>query len=403
MKINPETIKDVIGSGGKLNIDTSNFLLKSDVSLSANEELFRLGTAGAPALSYKKGKLTVTGDITASSFTLANNATVSGLSTSDISGMNDYALKTEIPDPDDFTVNGIGWTKWPSSSNNYYVSLTSTADSKNVKGILIGVSQASGVTQHLIIPYSASNTKSVVDISKAGIYFDYYNSTPSTNTSPSSYIHMDSTGLNVKGNRITITEGSTTYPVWARDDIIVLKNGDNETAIINSMVNANKHDWVLIKPYYDALIRYQTRTTMSLAISAERSAQLAQNGGEAAAFGNATGSNAYKYRITGTGRRNTGQGNLAFTFSLANEELSNSTRTSAPVIIEKTVNNVSYGSTFTIQSDWLSSSYNLCSEGALIYIYVYVPSTDTIGVDLVLECKCNATTSRVPCTVYYYP
>jgi len=52
-----------IGSKGKLDIQTTNFLINSSAALNAATEMFRLGTENDYALLYKQGVLTIRGSI----------------------------------------------------------------------------------------------------------------------------------------------------------------------------------------------------------------------------------------------------------------------------------------------------------------------------------------------------
>lgn len=148
-----------ITSGATININSSNLTIKSSPSPASGENYFYVGESGTSPTKYIKytssGILEVKGSIVATSFSLSGNTATN-------------AFKTAVND----AINGVGWKQWPADSGNYYVSLTSSADNQDVKGILIGVSESQNVTQHLIVPYSASSSKKMVDISKNGIYFD---------------------------------------------------------------------------------------------------------------------------------------------------------------------------------------------------------------------------------------
>lgn len=250
-----------IGSNGTLKVDMDNF--KINPNPSAGGDYFYVGDSGNSPTSYMKyvsavtvdeqttpAHLEVKGAITATSFVLSGEDAISQFTTS----VNQYV------DTSGFETDGIGWTEWPEESGNYYVSLTSTASSENVKGILIGVSEAqdanqNSITQHLIIPAAANSSTTIVDISKEGIKFDY---------DSNNYIHIDSNGLAAKGNSIKIEDISGQLKeVWGRNDIVVMNpnaTGDDAwrqsvASIEAAMVDGNGdslHDWVLIRPFYDA-------------------------------------------------------------------------------------------------------------------------------------------------------
>ena len=69
-----------VGSGGSLDINTTNFLIDSNASITANsnETMFRLGTSGAPALEYKNNTLSVTGTITANALYIYDSTAPAG-------------------------------------------------------------------------------------------------------------------------------------------------------------------------------------------------------------------------------------------------------------------------------------------------------------------------------------
>ena len=216
-----------IGAKGKLTVTTDNF--KVNPVATNTTALFYVGTGGETTndkyIKYSATNgLEIRGKITATSFTL--DGTISGLSYSDIA---------DAPDPSEYTTDGLSYSTWNSKK---YVSLTSTVNGGASNGILIGVSESSNVTQHLIVPYSASSTKTVVDISKEGIYFNHYNSAPTANSVANNYIHMDVNGIDVKGKRIKINDKE----VWGRDDIII-----SASDTYNSFSHPD-HDWVWIKP-----------------------------------------------------------------------------------------------------------------------------------------------------------
>jgi len=112
------------------------------------------------------GTLKISGEINATSFTLNGGA----LKTSDISDFNTViaGIKTD----------GVSTVTWNGAK---YVGLT--AASENMAGVLIGTASTD---KHLVIPRSSNTT--YVDISKAGILFDY---------SDTNYIHINSSGIEV--------------------------------------------------------------------------------------------------------------------------------------------------------------------------------------------------------------
>ena len=76
--------------GGDLNINADNFGINSNAG--TNEAMFRLGSGNNTALEYKNGTLSVTGNITASSFTIA------GITPFDSQGHIDAGIVDNIPE-----------------------------------------------------------------------------------------------------------------------------------------------------------------------------------------------------------------------------------------------------------------------------------------------------------------
>ena len=152
-----------IATGGdlKVNANSGKFIINSATPqlYMANNATWANATNG---ISYNGTNLEIKGSIIATGFSLSGDTATNAFKT---------AVNNAI-DTSGFTTNGVGWAQWPNNSGNYYVSLTSSADNQDVKGILIGVSESQNVTQHLIVPYNAGSQSTVVDISRDGIKFD---------------------------------------------------------------------------------------------------------------------------------------------------------------------------------------------------------------------------------------
>ena len=226
-----------IGSTGQLIIRTSTLFL--DNQATGTNAMFALrkvsGNSSEDILTFSQTNgLSIKGAITATAFTLASGVTIPWGS---------------ISNKPTFETNGVGWQKWPSSSNDYYVSLTSAASSTNntpVKGILIGYSNTSSLTQHLIVPYSADRSEKVVDISRDGIQFNHY-TTQSNTPVINSYIHIDSSGIALQGAHIRVNGEE----VWERGDIIW---GADQPS------HAGNGSWIWIKPDAMAQLNYAAQS-----------------------------------------------------------------------------------------------------------------------------------------------
>lgn len=73
----------------------------------------------------------------------------------------------------------------------------------------------------------------------------------------SNYVNIDALGIDIKGSRVRMWSDSFNKwnDVWARDDIRVLKSTEIEATVIREMEQAGMHDWVLIRPVYNAQVR----------------------------------------------------------------------------------------------------------------------------------------------------
>ena len=264
--------------------------------------------------------------------------------------------------------------------------------------------------------------------------------------SSNSYIHLTNDGIDMKGSRIKINNND----VWARDDIIVMNDKATETATwrksvetiesymmtgkvtINNItyyrgeghaasgntaeeLDPSEGDWVLIKPYYNATTTYG----LSAAITSATGGNGALRKMDENFFGN--GSSWYTYTIKVTSFKAESQGpngsiyNVQLSFRFANESIGNAT--SVPVTIPVKIGVDEDGNpTAKEDSEWSTVStvgkavtldntpINLCGEDTTIYFDVsrtYGRNISYLSFELI--CTCDATTSRVPCTVYYYP
>lgn len=242
-------------------------------------------------------------------------------------------------------------------------------------------------------------TQSDIDITSTGIDLTgskHINLDVSTN----SYMHMSSAGIEMKGSRINFVDSAgNSWSAFGRDDIIVLKNGgETESQVLTRMTG--KHDWILIKPYYNAEIDLSTTKVVKTVSSAEgHTGTLLDRDATSQANSFGSGATWYNYKITG--RINRQSGEVVSDGASFKMMLSNSSNMASPLTVDATV--VVHGATidFTIDSGHVNT--NLCAEGNLVYVLLVCNYTYTNITDVKLQCTCDATTSKVPCTVYYYP
>lgn len=208
------------------------------------------------------------------------------------------------------------------------------------------------------------------------------------------YVHISASGgINMKGSRLSFNGKEA----FGRDDIIILSNGQSESSVISSM--SGKHDWVLIKPYYNAEIDF-TYGQDYRATSAQYNTNVVQMARESSgqnAFG--TGASWYQYVLKGDLVRQSSEtpsSGAQFAFTLSNNR-----NLSTPVTGNATVDTTPLTTSFSISSGHVST--NLCGEGVSIWLRLDSSYAYEHIRNLRLECTCDSTTSKVPCTVYYFP
>ena len=210
------------------------------------------------------------------------------------------------------------------------------------------------------------------------------------------YVHIDQSGIDVMGNRIKVNGNE----IFARDDIIIMNPNATDSwrrtvAAIESHMSG-KHDYVIIRPYYNAKILWNLFATYTIQASSVGGnvAQLQQEAGLAASFGTAT-TYQYIFKFTIPTQNFT---ELGLGLTLANNQALTSN-----VITTSGTYTISAVTPTTIEFT-INSAVNLCSEDAVIWFKLEATGRNVGGVsDVSLTCKCDATTSRVPCTTYYYP
>ena len=224
---------------------------------------------------------------------------------------------------------------------------------------------------------------------------------------------------------------------WSRDDIVIMQPNISESdttnpnywrrsvASIESELNIGtaqaRHDWVLIRPYYDAEINYLPQNSRNVNVASGKNGQagvMHQVGASQLSFGTLS---SYTYTLTlhsvsaydGGSLSGVNQGVFRLYLSDDVPLTASNYATEAKVIIEigdgvntwVWLNSSGQLTTSAITTATLVTSYNLCKEGTTLYYYVRCgfSAYNNFVVDMDLHCEADATTSRVPCTVYYYP
>lgn len=223
------------------------------------------------------------------------------------------------------------------------------------------------------------------------------------------YVHINTNGIEMKGKRVTV-DGNE---MWARDDIIVMNPNASSSwrrsvAAIESHMSG-KHDWVLIKPYYNAEINFVGKsglTNQETVVNAEMNQTEAYRAlGDQAAW--------YKYDVE-VDLMNYGgfrSANLYVFFSNKPFTFSDSDRITQAIaqadfyFHDSSASIPGGGNATTLTFTLTSTSINLCSEGETVYYYINGLSnyTSLYLTSLKLKATTDATTARVPCTTYYYP
>ena len=221
-------------------------------------------------------------------------------------------------------------------------------------------------------------------------------------TANTNYVHIDSNGIDVKGSSIKVNGKD----VWNHDNIIISSTVPNTHPA---------HDWVLIKPYYDASINFSGTTGDANSNSNVTTYRYTKTGN--AAFGN--GSEWYEYSVH---------------LSVSNLYMSVKTRTIAVFFANKPFS-IDWQSSVSVRDQALSQCVtytysntheygssagsaagqvmdlttgklygypNLCGEGQDVYYCISGIEGFRVHENS-LHATTSATTSKVPCTVYYYP
>ena len=243
------------------------------------------------------------------------------------------------------------------------------------------------------------------------------------------YVIIDEDGIVMKGKKLNFIDADgVKRPSWGRDDIVIMsKNATGDEAWRNSVetitqhMNANgAHDWVLIRPYYDASIVYSYAGAYSICHDDSwiRTLILPQEGTQTS-FGDDASSN-YTYTIvfditTSSAARTHLYFYLSNTSDFSSQTVSMDTSNitnvdcsaedaGGPPITSDGYQPPRYApETITVQKT--VQGVNLCRESAVMYFKAsngYTNMGFNIS-NIKVTCTTNFTTNRVPCVVYYTP
>lgn len=224
------------------------------------------------------------------------------------------------------------------------------------------------------------------------------------------YVHINQNGIDVKGNKIKVNGRN----VFDRDDIIIMRPNDTESwrrtvAGIESHM-AGQHDWVMIRPFYDASITYAGVTGQ-----AQQQTPINNKYTESGSYGKAFGGAAdwYNYAITLNLQNNASVyraltvqvflANKPFEFDNSSADRRVAAAQQANVICPAVTGNIGANNTLTLNISSGHVGYNLCGENNEIYYYINGLNYDGMIVNgNTMNATTDTTNGRVPCTVYYY-
>ena len=224
------------------------------------------------------------------------------------------------------------------------------------------------------------------------------------------YVHINQNGIDVKGNKIKVNGRN----VFDRDDIIIMRPNDTESwrrtvAGIESHM-ANQHDWVMIRPFYDASITYAGVTGQAQQQTPINN-KYTESGSSGKAFGGAA--DWYNYAITLALQNNASVyraltvqvflANKPFEFDNSSADRRVAAAQQANVICPAVTGNIGANNTLTLNISSGHVGYNLCGENNNIYYYIHGLNYDGMIVNgNTMTATTDTTNGRVPCTVYYY-
>lgn len=365
-----------MGSSGTLDIGTTNFLI--DSSATGSNNIFRLGSSTDAVLTYSQNDGIV---VSASSFKIGTK------------GIGDYIDDTISDSASEFEMK----------PDEIWASVKSATSSTSLK-----------------------LTDSTVNI----------------DVDANNYVHIGTDGIDMKGKHILINGQQE----WSRDDIIVMCTSDNTSApawrkkqksieayMKNGSVRVNDKgdiidsggelytrpggassgDWVLIKPYYNAQLNFANSMVFGTSTSASVTIPLTSSEADPY-FGDY---NEYHYKVSFYC--------YCSTISQYNMTVSLQATASGKETISKDLNkdNVTTTDSFSGGTGGVfqfipgtqnnpkhieftaNLSTNFCLEEYEFSI-VLKATTATTWVNIqnmTVVATCPSTTSRVPCTVFYYP
>lgn len=224
------------------------------------------------------------------------------------------------------------------------------------------------------------------------------------------YVHINQNGIDVKGNKIKVNGRN----VFDRDDIIIMRPNDTESwrrtvAGIESHM-ADQHDWVMIRPFYDASITYAGVTGQAQQQTPINN-KYTESGSSGKAFGGAA--DWYNYAITLNLQNNASVyraltvqvflANKPFEFDNSSADRRVAAAQQANVICPEVTGNIGANNTLTLNISSGHVGYNLCGENNNIYYYIHGLNYDGMVVNgNTMNATTDTTNGRVPCTVYYY-
>lgn len=224
------------------------------------------------------------------------------------------------------------------------------------------------------------------------------------------YVHINQNGIDVKGNKIKVNGRN----VFDRDDIIIMRPNDTESwrrtvAGIESHM-AGQHDWVMIRPFYDASINYAGVTGQAQQQTPINN-KYTESGSSGKAFGGAA--DWYNYAITLNLQNNYSQyraltvqvflANKPFSFVPGSSNYREQAAQHANVICPAVTGNIGANNTLTLNISSGHVGYNLCGKNNEIYYYIYGLNYEGMVVNgNTMNATTDTTNGRVPCTVYYY-
>ena len=252
--------------------------------------------------------------------------------------------------------------------------------------------------------------QSGIDILSAGVAVSG-NKYIKLDVNANNYVHIDQNGIDVKGNRIKVNGNE----IFARDDIIIMNPNATDSwrrtvaQIENHM--AGLHDWVMIRPFYDASINYVGSSGASQTQSVITN-QYTESGSSGRAFGGQA--DWYDYVVTlnlyngaSSYRALNVQvylSNKPFSLSPSGDRRSEAAAQANVILPEVTGTISGNGGTLTLTLDSGHVGYNLCGENQKLYYYIYGLNYEGMSISSQgMVATTDTTNGKVACTTYYYP